>query len=332
MDHFIGRKNGISKEELNDIYPALLKFSSWKGTLYSLPMEATNLALLYNKDMFKKAGLDPNHPPKNWDELKEFSKKLTIDKNKDGNFEQVGFFVPVFPAAGPLGSWMVWQFMPFLWQAGGDYVNDEQTNVLYSSDAGVRALKLWQQLYKEQNLKTFTNLFENAFVSENLAMAMDGPWNLPRYNDLLKHLNWGFAPLPAGPNSSATVVGGEYLAIFKQSKNPDAAWKFLKWMIRPEVQAFWSMKSGYLPIRHAVSNVPEFKKYLDEHKNFKVFVDQMEVGRVQKSIDYGGLEVSRNLAEAIERVTVGNMDVKKALDESAEKSNRLLKEAKERHD
>jgi ABC-type glycerol-3-phosphate transport system substrate-binding protein len=129
MDHFIGGKDGISKEELNDIYPALLKFSSWKGTLYSLPMEATNLALLYNKDMFKKAGLDPNHPPKNWDELKEFSKKLTIDKNKDGNFEQVGFFVPVFPAAGPLGSWMVWQFMPFLWQAGGDYVNDEH-NVL----------------------------------------------------------------------------------------------------------------------------------------------------------------------------------------------------------
>ncbi|HSR17592.1 MAG TPA: ABC transporter substrate-binding protein, partial [Ignavibacteriaceae bacterium] len=332
MDHFIGGKDGISKEELNDIYPALLKFSSWKGTLYSLPMEATNLALLYNKDMFKKAGLDPNHPPKNWDELKEFSKKLTIDKNKDGNFEQVGFFVPVFPAAGPLGSWMVWQFMPFLWQAGGDYVNDEQTKVLYSSDAGVKALKLWQQLYEEQNLKTFTNLFENAFVSGNLAMAMDGPWNLPRYNDLLKHLNWGFVPLPAGPNSSATVVGGEYLAIFKQSKNPDAAWKFLKWMIRPEVQAFWSMKSGYLPIRHAVSNVPEFKKYLEEHKNFKVFVDQMEVGRVQKSIDYGGLEVSRNLAEAIERVTVGNMDVKKALDESAEKSNRLLKEAKEKYD
>jgi multiple sugar transport system substrate-binding protein len=117
---------------------------------------------------------------------------------------------------------------------------------------------------------------------------MDGPWNLPRYNDLLKHLNWGFAPLPAGPNSSATVVGGEYLAIFKQSKNPDAAWKFLKWMIRPEVQAFWSMKSGYLPIRHAVSNVPEFKKYLDEHKNFKVFVDQMEVGRTKTMTTAGG--------------------------------------------
>lgn len=332
MEHFINGKDGVPKEDIDDIYPALLKFSSWKGTLYSLPMEATNLALLYNKDLFKKAGLDPDHPPENWDELKAFSKKLTIDINKDGTFEQVGFFVPIFPAAGPLGSWMVWQFMPFLWQAGGDYVNDEQTSVLYDSDGGIRALKLWQQLYQEQNLRTFTNLFENAFVSQNLAMAMDGPWNLPRYKDLLKNINWAFAPLPAGPEKSATVVGGEYLAIFKQSKNADAAWRFIKWMIRPEVQAFWSMKSGYLPIRHAVSKVPEFKKYLDEHPNFKVFVDQMEVGQAQKSIDYGGLEVSRNLAEAIELATVGKRDVSKVLEESAKKSNRLLRENKAKYD
>ena len=69
MDHFINGKNGISQEELDQIYPALLQYASWKGTLYSLPMEATNLALIYNKDMFKEVGLDPNHPPKNWDEL-----------------------------------------------------------------------------------------------------------------------------------------------------------------------------------------------------------------------------------------------------------------------
>ncbi|HEX9739752.1 MAG TPA: extracellular solute-binding protein, partial [Ignavibacteriaceae bacterium] len=130
MEDFINGENGISEEDLNDIYPALIQYSSWKGTLYSLPMEATNLALLYNKDLFRKAGLDPNHPPRNWQELKDYAQKLTIDKNKDGKFEQVGFFVPVFPAAGPLGSWMVWQFTPFLWQAGGNLINPEQTKVL----------------------------------------------------------------------------------------------------------------------------------------------------------------------------------------------------------
>jgi len=61
MDEFINGENGITKEDLDDIYPALIQFSSWRGTLYSLPMEATNLALLYNKEMFRKAGLDPNN-------------------------------------------------------------------------------------------------------------------------------------------------------------------------------------------------------------------------------------------------------------------------------
>src|SRR5690606_41064454 len=78
----------LTEEDIKDIYPALIQFSSWRGTLYSLPMEATNLALLYNKDLFRKADLDPNKPPKTWDELYRFAKKLSIDKNNDGNFEQ----------------------------------------------------------------------------------------------------------------------------------------------------------------------------------------------------------------------------------------------------
>ncbi len=326
MDEFINGDDGITKEDLDDIYPALRQSASWRGTMYSMPMEATNLALLYNKDMLKAAGLDPEHPPTTWDELREYSKKLTIDKNNDGTFEQVGFFVPVYPAAGPQGPWMVWQFMPYLWQAGGNLVDSAQTHVMYNEEPGVEALTLWKQMYLEQKLSSFTTDFDVAFTSKRLAMAMDGPWNLPRYKDLLKNLNWAFAPLPAGPKKQATVVGGEYLAIFKQSKHPKEAWKFLKWMIKPEVQAFWAMKSGYLPIRHAVHDVPKFQKYLTENPNFKVFVDQMDVGQAQRPIDYGALEVTQNVAQAIERATLGNVDVKKALDEAAAKSNKAIKQ------
>ncbi len=328
MDNFINGDDGISEEELNDIYPALRVQASWRGTMYSMPMEATNLALLYNKDMFRAAGLDPEHPPKNWDELKEYTKKLTLDKNNDGTFEQVGFFVPIFPAAGPQGPWMVWQFMPYLWQAGGYLIDTAQTHVMYNQEPGVEALSLWKQMYLEQKLSSFTTDFDVAFASKRLAMAMDGPWDLPRFKDLLQNLNWAFAPLPAGPKKQATVVGGEYLAIFKQSKHPKEAWKFLKWMIKPEVQAFWAMKSGYLPIRHAVHDVPEFQKYLEENPNFKVFVDQMDVGQAQRMIDYGALEVTQNISQALEEATLGKVDVKKALDKAAAKSNKAINKKK----
>lgn len=330
MEDFINGSNGLAEGEIEDIYPALIQFSSWRGTLYSLPMEATNLALIYNKEMFRKAGLDPEQPPKTWDELHEFSKKLTFDKDKNGKDDQTGMFIPIYPAAGPLGSWMVWQWEPFLWQAGGDIINEEQTKVLYDGEGGVKALELWQKIYRDLRLRTFTSDFDVAFASKRLAMSMDGPWNLPRYKDLLKNLDWAFAPLPTGPVKQATVVGGEYLAIFKQSKHPDEAWQFLKWIIEPEIQAFWAMRSGYLPIRHAVLKVPEFQKYLEDNPNFKVFVEQMEVGQAQRPIDYGGLEITRHMAQAIENATIGNQDVRKALKEAAENSNRLLNSVKKK--
>jgi ABC-type glycerol-3-phosphate transport system substrate-binding protein len=85
------------------------------------------------------------------------------------------------------------------------------------------------------------------------------------------------------------------------------------------------MKSGYLPIRHAVLNVPEFQSYLKDHPDFRVFVEQMDVGYAQKPIDYGALEITRNIAEAIEKATIGNSDAKTSLDEAAKKSNATLK-------
>ncbi|KAB2845516.1 MAG: ABC transporter substrate-binding protein [Melioribacteraceae bacterium] len=325
MEYFINGENGITDEELKKIYPALLQYSSWKGELYSLPMEATNLALIYNKDMFKEVGLDPERPPQTWDELKEYSAKLTLDKNNDGNFERIGFFIPNYPAAGPLGNWMVWQFLPYIWQAGGFVITEDQSKVIYNDAPGVNALTLWKELYQSQKLNKFTNDYDIAFASQRLAMAMDGPWNLPRYEEIVKDFNYGFAFLPEGPVKRATVVGGEYLAIFKQSKHPEAAWTFLKWMISPEAQAEWSMLSKYLPIRKDVVEIPKYKKYLDEHPHFKVFFEQMDYSQAQRPIDFGGLQIARHIAQALEESMLGNKDPKKALDEAAQKSNLVLK-------
>jgi len=323
MDHFIQGDNGLSEEELNDIYPALIQYASLRKKLYSMPMEATNLAMIYNVDMLNSAGFG-NNAPTNWEELELYAERLTKDFNNDGKNDRIGFFLPIFPASGPLSSWMVWQWIPYLWQAGGRIVTEDQTHVLYNSDAGVAALTLWKNIYNKLNLRTFTTDYDVAFASSLIAMAMDGPWNLPRFDRILKNLNWSMAPLPRGPEKYATIVGGEYLVVFKQSEHPDEAWEFIKWIIQPKIQARWSMNSGYLPVRHSTSEVPEFKKYLEDHPNFKVFVDQMEVAQVQRSLDHYGLMIMRHMAEAIEEATLGGVDPKEALDRAADKSNKLL--------
>jgi multiple sugar transport system substrate-binding protein len=302
-----------------------MQYASLRKKIYSIPMEATNLALIYNKDLLRKAGYDAERPPQTWDELKTYALKLSEDYNHDGNYDQIGFFVPVYPASGPLSSWMMWQWIPYLWQAGGYIVNEDQTEVLYNSNAGVQALTLWKEIYNSLNLSSFTVDYDVAFASQRVAMSMDGPWNLPRFNNIMKNIDWAFAPLPEGPEKRATVVGGEYLVIFKQSSYPEEAWTFIKWIIRPDVQARWAMKSGYLPVRQSVRQVPEFAEYLEKHPNFKVFVDQMDVAQAQRPLDNFGLQITRHIAEAIEAATLGGMDPQETLNRSAEKSNKLLK-------
>ncbi|HTX99562.1 MAG TPA: ABC transporter substrate-binding protein [Bacteroidota bacterium] len=327
MDDFIHGPDSLPSTDLADIFPPLMQEAKWRGTLYSLPMEATGIALLCNRELFRQAGLDTTRGPKDWDELRAYARKLTIDKDGDGKIDQYGFFVPVFPSSGPLGDWMVWQFYPFLFQAGGNVINLEQTHVTYNSDAGVKALTFWKTLYEDCSIRKFGIDYEPAFASKTLAMALDGPWNIPRWKQI-EGLDWMVAPLPAGPDRRATIIGGEYLAIFKQSEHPREAWEFVKWMTRPDVQAMWSMKSGYLPIRRAVRTVPAYAEYLESHPNLRTYVLQMDVAQAANPIDYNPLKISRNLAEAIEQATVGGEDPRTVLDAAAAKSDALLKAAK----
>jgi ABC-type glycerol-3-phosphate transport system substrate-binding protein len=329
MAHFIDGPNGLSEEEMADMYPALLEYASWQGTLYSMPMEATNLGLIYNKTHFEAAGLDPEAPPETWEELRAFSRALSMDDNGDGRYERIGFFVPAVPASGPQGSYMMWQWTPFLWQAGGHLVDTSQTDITWDEPAGVEALSLWQSVYQMQNQRTFTSEDPlTVMASQQISMMLDGPWNLPRYPELFSQFDWGVAMLPEGPAKRATVVAGEYLAIFKQSAFPDEAWTFVKWMIQPETQAFWSMESGYLPVRQSVVEVPEFQRFLDANPPQRAFVEQMAYAQAQRPIDFNTIRIQRLLAEAIERATVGAEPPDRVLSETASEAEMLLQEGR----
>ncbi len=327
MKEFINGTNGLTEEMMNDIFPPLVQAANWRDTLYAMPMEATSLALLYNRDLFRQAGLDPNHPPENWDELYEYTLKLTVDNDDDGKIDQYGFYVPVFPASGALSIWMVLQWSPFLWQAGGQFINPDQTAVQFNLEPGIQALTFWKKLYDAMNFKTFSLAHDIAFFSQHLAMVMDGPWNLPRYRKLT-NVDWAVAPLPAGPVKRATYLAGEHLAIFKQSRHPQEAWKFVKWILKPEVQAMFSIKSGYLPVRKSALNLKSYQQYLYTDPALKAFVDQMSYGQAREAIDFYRIEINQALAEAVEKSLAGGMDPKTTLDEAAAKSNKFLKKVK----
>ncbi len=323
IDEFMNGPDSLTAAELNDIFPPLLEAARWRDTLYALPMEATTLALIYNRELFRHAGLDPDQPPHNWDELYECAVRLTLDKDNDGKIEQYGFYVPVFPASGPLSIWTVLQWAPFLWQAGGIEINPEQTEVLYNSPAGIAALSLWKRLYHAQKMDLFSQSHDMGFASGSVAMILDGPWNLPTYRRM-DDLDWAVAPLPAGPAGQATYLAGEHLVIFRQSRYPESAWTFVKWILRPDVQAMFSMESGYLPVRRSVLDRPDYQEFLEDNPGLKGFVDQIPIARGRPPIDYHRTEINQHIAEAVERAILGAVDPSTTLSEAAARSNQLL--------
>lgn len=323
MNVFVRGPDGLSPDEMSDIFPPLLESATWRDTLYALPMEATSLALFYNRDSFREAGLDPDHPPRTWDELRSFATRLTVDRNADGIIDRYGFFVPVFPASGPLNLWMNLQWTPFLWQAGGREIDDAETQLLINSEAGVQALTLWKSLYDDLNFSRYGLAHDVGFASGNLAMIMDGPWDLPRFRQM-RGVDWAVAPLPAGPAGRATYIAGEHMAIFKQSAHPQEAWTFVKWIVRPDVQSRFAISSGYLPVRTSVLTRPEFKEALAVDPAMRAFVDQLAWGRGRHPITYHRVEINQLIAEAIEGATLGKQDPRSCLDHAAARARELL--------
>ena len=323
MHHFLEGEDGLTREELDDFLPGLLRTAEWQDTLYGLPMEATLLALVYNRDHFREAGLDPDRPPATWDELRTYTERLTRDVDGDGKVDRHGFYVPVFSASGPLNIWMNLQWSTFLWQAGGYVIDEDQRQVLYGSEAGARALAFWKDLYYMMDKPGNSITYDLSFVSGSVSMIMDGPWDLPRFRKI-ENFDWDIAPLPAGPKGEATYLAGEHMAIFRQSRHPDAAWTFVKWVIQPENQAFFSKESGYLPVRQSTLELRAYQEALAEDDRLRAFVELIPTARTRRPIDFHHVEINRHIAEAIERSLIADEEPARVLREAASRSNALL--------
>jgi len=167
--------------------------STYQGKLYGLQPITNTIGLFYNKDILAKAGVTP---PKTWDELKAAAKKLTSGKQYGIAF------------SAPANYEGTWQFLPFMWSAGGDEKNIATPEV-------AQALQLWVDLVKDgsasKSVVTWTQADVNdQFRAGNAAMMVNGPWQFPVLNKE-PNLHYDVVPIPA-PQAGGTSVaplGGE---------------------------------------------------------------------------------------------------------------------------
>ena len=299
-----------------DVHEKAWETGTYKGEVWTMPFSMSNIALYYNKDMFKAAGLDPEKPPTTWDELAEYAQKLTKDTDGDGEPDEWGLSYTLKANYGCVYYWIA-----FLWQAGGDLFNEDFTKSTFNGPAGVKATQFWIDLvYKYKAVPLAPP--EKGFETDKIAMTFASTARLGRYLRDVGSDKLGVAFMPKD-EKYATGVGGANLAIFKTCPDYDAAYEFVKWMTSPEINLRWSEATGYLPLRKSVVESDKYQAYLKEEPRARVILDQMPYAIVRPNI-LAYAAASREIGMAVEQAVFGNLDPKTVLDAAAEKVDAML--------
>lgn len=289
-------------------YPGPLKSVMWDGKYFGIPKATNTIALYYNKDMFKAAGLDPNSPPQTWDALVEAARKLTDPaKNVYG--------LTFSAKANEEGTF---QFLPWAQMGGGGY---DKIN----SEGAVKALETWKRIIDEKlaSPDTLTRSqwdSTGTFNSGNAAMAISGPWELDRMLKEAK-FDWGVAllPVPQEGAERSSAMGDFNWAIFSNTEHPDEAFKVLEYFVSQDDRMFKDF--GQLPPRSDITIAPTGEPLKDAA--LKVFIEQLQYAQ-PRGPHPEWPKISKAIQDAIQAALTGQMSAKEALDQAAERINAVL--------
>jgi len=316
--------NYISANTALDVFPLFWKSASYEGEIWAMPYAASNLVLYYNKDLFREAGLDPNKPPTTWSQLAEYAKALTKDTNGDGKIDQWGLMMNTTAMKG-----VIYDFLPFLWQSGGDLFNKDYTKCTVDSSEAVQALKFLQDLiYVDQVMPSAPPKY--GFRSGVVAMVFASCARLHITYEPAVKFEMGVAThvMNDAKMTPVTVAGGKLFTVFNKKKL-NAEMTFINWMTNAKNNIAWSKSTGYIPLRRSVVDSAEYQAYLAKNPNAVPSITQIAYTRARPNIAAYG-DISRVIGNAIEASLVGHQDPATVLTNAVPEAEQVLADWEER--
>ena len=309
----------ISQEMKNDFYPQFLERVSYKGKIYALPWFGTVRAMFYRKDLLAAASVPEPTASWTWEDFAAYAKKLTRDLNGDGIIDQYGF--------GTSGRY-VSQYQPFVRQNGADFIDEEQNVATANDPAVIDAMQFYIDLVRTHKVTppgiATINLQEiqKMFAEAKVAMfwdCEDTAATFSREQALAGRFGVGLLP---HRKCHAAYAGTDVVVMSKQSKNKEAAWRFIEFLLSPKWMAEYCKLSGFSPARKSLAGHPYFKDPLKQ-----VFAKQLEIGgyfyfKHPKASSFSTL-IRAEVQEAME----GKKTVKRAMDDLQKKLEEVLKKS-----
>jgi sn-glycerol 3-phosphate transport system substrate-binding protein len=323
MQDFIDRDSF----DLSDYEPAVVNYYKVPDKLYSMPFNASSAILYYNKDAFKEAGLDPNKPPKTFDEVADYAKKLT---RGSGNDKRYGFGVSIY-------GWLFEQWMATsagLLADNGNGRDSRATKATFNDDKGKAIVDFWKAgvdggwFFNPGQAPTGNDLAAQSFEAGKVAMYVESTARLRGHitNTQGKfEVGTGFYPRPNNvPADGGNIIGGASVYILKSrpAAEQQAAWEFVKYVSSPAVQAQWQSDTGYYAIRKAAANEAPAKEWSGKYPQFTTAVEQIRAAPANRMTQGAVLgvfpEARARIQKAIESVLLNQEDSTQALNAAAE--------------
>ncbi len=312
-------------------FAPIRNYYSVGGKHYSMPFNSSTPLLFYNKTFFQQAGLDPDKPPKTYQEVIDIGRKL-----KAG--------MPSLKAAitWNLNDWFFEQWMcimdsPFVNNNNGR-TGELPTKALFNSAAGQQIISFWTGIEKDG---LFLDVGPGwappraALGSGEVAMIISSTSDVTQLTGLLQQKGWelgtGYMPRPEGAKGGVTIGGGS-LWITNGHPNDEllAALKLVKYISSDGPQIAWHKGTGYFPVRKTAMDKLKTEGWFDSHPNYLVAFNQL-LDSPSNYNTQGALlgvfpQVRKLVETGIQKVYAGNVTVKQMLDDAVQQTDGLMKE------
>jgi multiple sugar transport system substrate-binding protein len=232
----------------NSLSPSHVKLGTYQDKIYGLPLSVETSVFAWNKDLYKKAGLDPEKAPKTWEEIEANAEK--IRKLGDDTY---GFYF----SGGGCGGCMIFTFTPLVWGAGADILSEDSKTATLDTPQMRKAVGFYRDMVKKDlvpasaasdngtNFLTFTN---GKIGQQSLGAFAIGTL-VTQYPDI----NFGVTLIPSVDGKTSSFAGGDNFVITKGTKKIDAVKEFLEYIYSMDGQKVLA-KYGSLPTRGDIAD------------------------------------------------------------------------------
>lgn len=295
----------IAKNHVNThrYYTQALRQGIYGKGIYAVPIDAAPRVLYYNKALFKKAGLNPNVPPKSWAQLEADAKRLTV-KGPKGTFKTIGF-------DPELGNYYFWTAA---WTNGGSFFSASGKPIINSAK-NLQTLQFWVRLQKAIGAKALTSFQSETGNSDyqemgtnRLAMYVATSTDMSEFAQSYPKLQYGVAPIP-GP-VHATWIDSWMLEIFQHhtSAVTAASFKLMNFLTSTPAQVQMAEQTGDFPANRFAASAPA----LIRNPIWKVYTAQLKYAHFERYVP-GAPTWSTNVNSEVQDALDGYVSPKAAL-------------------